>query len=261
MSDLLSLDISGDHHVHTRYCNHASGDMEEYVLAALAKGLRSLTFLEHLERGLNYSPCIWLTPELLQKYFAEGEQVRKKYADRITVELGAEIGYNPEALDELLAVLEAYPFTHRGLSCHFFFDGKKHLNMLSRRTDHIQEMEALGTEPLLDAYFSNLIRGCRDIPCDKLCHLDAALRHNAPVFTEHHHALIEELFAVMREKNIALEVNTSGYELRQQPYPAFPFIRRARELGIPLIIGSDAHHPEQVGRFFKRVAKELEQGG
>lgn len=258
MSDFLPLDISGDHHVHTRYCNHASGNMEEYVLAALAKGLSSLTFLEHLERGLDYSPCIWLTAELLEKYFAEGKKVQEKYADQITVRLGAEVGCNPEALDELLAALDAYPFTHRGLSCHFFFDGEKHLNMLSRRSDHIKEMAAFGLEPILDAYFSNLIQGCQDIPCDKLCHLDAALRHNAPVLTEHHHALIEELFALMQEKNIALEVNTSGYELRQQPYPAFPFIQRARQLGIPLIIGSDAHHPEQVGRFFEKVKEDLE---
>jgi histidinol-phosphatase (PHP family) len=259
MPDLPPLDITGDHHVHTRFCNHAVGEMEEYVTAAIRKGLRSLTFLEHLECGLSYSPQIWLTPELFQQYFTEGERLREQYADRITVRLGAEIGYNPDAVDKLLAMLAAFPFAHRGLSCHFFFDGGKHLNMLSRRTDHIQEIAAFGTEKILDTYFSNLIRGCQDIPCDKLCHLDAALRHNAPVLTEHHYTLIKELFAVMQEKNIALEVNTSGYELRSRPYPAIALIQQARQLGIPLIIGSDAHRPEQVGRFFKRVKEELER--
>ncbi|WP_339138553.1 MAG: histidinol-phosphatase [Candidatus Electrothrix sp. GW3-4] len=259
MPDLPLLNITEDHHVHTRYCNHAVGEMEEYVLAAIAKGLRSLTFLEHLECGLSYSPQIWLTPELFQRYFEEGEQLREKYRGQITVRLGAEIGYTPGAVDKLLAMLDAFPFAHRGLSCHFFFDGKEHLNMLSRRTDHIQKIEEFGSEPILDAYFRNLIQGCQDIPCDKLCHLDAALRHNAPVLTAHHHALIKELFAVMLEKDIALEVNTSGYELRPQPYPALPLIHQARQLGIPLIIGSDAHRPEQVGRYFERVQAELGQ--
>ncbi|WLE98571.1 MAG: histidinol-phosphatase [Candidatus Electrothrix communis] len=255
--DLPPLDITGDHHVHTRFCNHAVEEMEEYVTAAIDKGLRSLTFLEHLECGLSYDPRIWLTPEVFQQYFQEGERLQGKYADRITVRLGAEIGYNPAAVDELLAMLAAFPFAHRGLSCHFYFDGNEHLNMLSRRTDHIKKIAAFGTEKILDTYFSNLIQGCQDIPCDKLCHLDAALRHNAPVLTAHHHALIKELFAVMLEKNIALEVNTSGYELRPHPYPAFALIQQARQLGIPLIIGSDAHRPEQVGRFFERVAEEL----
>ncbi|WPD21500.1 MAG: histidinol-phosphatase [Candidatus Electrothrix scaldis] len=260
MSDLPALDITGDHHVHTRYCNHAVGEMEEYVLAAIAKGLRSLTFLEHLECGLSYSPCIWLTPELFQRYFAEGEQLREKYADQISIRLGAEVGYNPRAIDKLLAMLDAFPFAHRGLSCHFFFDGKEHLNMLSRRTDHIKKIAEYGTEPILDTYFKNLIQGCQDIPCDKLCHLDAALRHNTPALTAYHYELIDELFAVMLQNNIALEVNTSGYELRPHPYPVIALIQRAQHMGIPLIIGSDAHRPEQVGRFFERVTEELGQG-
>ncbi|CAK8716654.1 Histidinol-phosphatase [Candidatus Electrothrix laxa] len=261
MPDLPLLDTTGDHHVHTHFCNHASGEMEEYVTAAINRGLRSLTFLEHLECGLSYSPQIWLTPELFQRYFEEGERLREKYQDQISVRLGAEIGYNPGAVDELLAMLAAFPFVHRGLSCHFFFDGNEHLNMLSRRIDHIKKMDELGTEPILDAYFSNLIQGCRDIPCDKLCHLDAALRHNAPVLTAHHYTLIKELFAVMMEKKIALEVNTSGYELRSSPYPDFVLIQQARQLGIPLIIGSDAHRPEQVGRFFDKIPKEIRKRG
>lgn len=259
LPDVPLLDITGDHHIHTRYCNHAVGEMEEYVLTAIEKGLRSITFLEHLECGLSYSPCIWLPPELFQRYFAEGEQLREKYADQITVRLGAEVGYNPGAVDKLLAMLDAFPFAHRGLSCHFFYDGKEHLNMLSRRTDHIQKIADFGAEPILDAYFNNLIQGCQDIPCDKLCHLDAALRHNTPVLTEYHYELIEELFTVMVEKNIALEVNTSGYELRPQPYPTLTLVQRAQQFGIPLIIGSDAHRPEQVGRYFERVQGELGQ--
>ncbi len=259
MSELAPLDITGDHHVHTRFCNHATGEMEEYVLAAIEKGLRSLTFLEHLEGGLSYTPRIWLTSEDFQEYFTQGARLQEQYGEQITIRLGVEVGYNPRAVDDLLAQLAAFPFTHCGLSCHFYFDGKKHLNMLSRRTDHIEKMAELGTEPILDAYFSHLIQGCQDIPCDKLCHLDAALRHNAPVLTTHHYSLIEELFTVMLDKNIALEVNTSGYELRLHPYPAFEIITKARQLGISLIIGSDAHRPEQVGRFFTKISEELKE--
>ena len=252
-SDIDPMDITGDHHVHTGLCNHAQGEMEEYVEAALRRGLRSITFLEHLECGLQYTPRIGLTPELFEEYFEEGERLQEKYTGHITIRLGAEIGYNAAAKDELLLMLDRFPFAHRGLSCHFYWDGKEHLNMLSRREDHIRKLEEIGTERILDAYFSALIEGCREIPCDKLCHLDAALRHNKIRLTEHHHELIDQLFTVMQEKNIALEVNTSGYVLRPHPYPAPNFIQQAQQLGIPLIVGSDAHHPDQVGRFFERL--------
>jgi len=152
-------------------------------------------------------------------------------------------------------VLDAFPFEQRGLSCHFYFDGSRHLNLLSSRQEHINALTAIGHEPVLDAYFSSLIQACKHIPCDKLCHLDAALRHLPPfVLTQKHRVLISELLHLLQDKGIALEINTSGYELRPQPYPTIDIIQQAAALGIELIIGSDAHHPRQVGRHFERLA-------
>jgi histidinol-phosphatase (PHP family) len=228
--------------------------MEEYVVAALQKGLRAMTFLEHLECGLVYDHQIWLTPELFALYFEEGKRLQEHYADQITIRMGVEIGWNALAVRELHDALARFPFAHRGLSCHFYFDGTHHLNLLSSRQKHIETLSAIGTEPLLEAYFSSLIQACNAIACDKLCHLDAALRHLPPFsLNTRHHELISELLSVMQTKNIALEVNTSGYELRSQPYPAEEIIREAVALGIALILGSDAHHPSQVGRYFERL--------
>jgi histidinol-phosphatase (PHP family) len=254
----MVLDLSGDHHIHTSLCNHAQGTLEEYVQEALAQGLQSMTFLEHMECGLRYAPRIWLTPDLFKQYFDEGQQLQEQYADQIRINLGVEIGYNATALDELLALLEQFPFEHRGLSCHFYDDGKQHLNLLSQRLDHIQLLKEAGSEKVLDTYLTNLIQACQCIPCDKLCHLDAALRHlPLPPFTSHQQHLIRNLLHLLQEKNIALEVNTSGYPLRSRPYPNHEIIQQALALKIPLILGSDAHHPQQVGRFFSQVQEEL----
>ncbi len=256
--DTCFLDLSSDHHVHTSLCNHAQGTMEEYVQGALTQGLQTMTFLEHMECGLRYEHRIWLTPDLFKQYFDEGQQLQEQYADQIRIQLGVEIGYNATALDELLALLDKFPFEHRGLSCHFYDDGKQDLNLLSHRLDHIQLLKELGSEKVLDTYFAHLIQACQCIPCDKLCHLDAALRHLPEVpLTAHQQHLIRNLLHVMKEKNIALEVNTSGYPLRSRPYPNYDIIQQALALDIPLILGSDAHHPNQVGRFFTQAQAEL----
>ena len=87
-----------------------------------------------------------------------------------------------------------------------------------------------------------------------LCHLDAVLRHLPGLrFTEAHQAQIDDLLAAMAEKNMRLELNTSGFALRGEPYPARTILRRALALGIPLAVGSDAHQPGQVGRYFDRI--------
>jgi len=71
---LIQIDTSIDGHVHTKLCHHARGEMEEYVLAAIGKGLRKLIFLEHLEVGVNYFESTWLTEEDFNYYHDEGKR-------------------------------------------------------------------------------------------------------------------------------------------------------------------------------------------
>ncbi len=56
---------------------------------------------------------------------------------------------------------------------------------------------------------------------------------------------------------MALEVNTSGFTLRGTPFPAPFIIKEALALEIPLLAGSDAHKPEDVGRDFDLLADYL----
>ena len=249
------IDLSGDHHIHTCLCNHASGTMEEYVLAAVSKGLRAMTFLEHLECGIIYNHRTWLEPEHFTQYFKEGKRLQKLYADQISIRLGVEVGYNPAAVDQLREILSYFPFEHVGLSYHFYFEGSRHLNMVSRRRENIDALIAIGVDHVLDKYFSGLIRACCELQCNKICHLDAGLRHMPGLcFKRRHKEQIEQLLEVMQKKKIGLEVNTSGIALRSHPYPSEDIIRRAGELAIPLLAGSDAHKPDQVGRHFAQLA-------
>ena len=65
------------------------------------------------------------------------------------------------------------------------------------------------------------------------------------------------------KKEIALEVNTSGYKtFLHNPNPSPAIIKRYRELGGKLItIGSDAHSPEYIGFHFEDVKKLLNSLG
>ena len=89
---IQTVNLKEDNHVHTHLCNHASGDMEEYVVAAISKRLMSLTFLEHLEVDIHYFERTWLTEADFIYYFKEGERLKKKYQEKIRIKLGIEIG-------------------------------------------------------------------------------------------------------------------------------------------------------------------------
>ncbi|MDD3618604.1 MAG: histidinol-phosphatase [Desulfobulbaceae bacterium] len=254
-----AIDLRLDGHVHTRLCRHATGSMEDYVRAAMAKGLRTIVFLEHLEAGISYGERTWLTEEDFAVYFEEGLRLRSIYADRLAILLGVEVGYNPLAVDILQDRLARHPWDRVGLSYHFFFDGRRHLNMVSRKRHNIDALAAIGPDTVVEHYFSQLISAldCFD-NVTVLCHLDAVMRHSPSLrFNDSHWEQVERLLDIVRRKNISLEINTSGYALRNEPYPGRRIIRRAVELGIPLTAGSDAHHPEQVGRCFELLPAYL----
>jgi histidinol-phosphatase (PHP family) len=233
--------------------------MEEYVRAAVARGLRKIVFLEHLEIGINYPEPSWLTEKDFLYYQAEGERLREKFEGAVEVGLGIEVGFNPEHVQEICDFLDTYPWDRIGISYHFYKHRGRHYNMVSRLPLNLTALEEAGIDTVVRSYFATLKTALEVLPGTMVCHLDAVMRHHpATVIAASHQQQIEEIFQVMRRKNMALEVNTSGYKYRDMPYPHPRYIRRAAELGIPLAAGSDAHHPEDVGRFFERLAGFLE---
>ena len=247
-----------DGHVHTRLCHHASGEMEEYVRAALGQGLQGLIFLEHYEVGINYFESTWLSPAEFESYFQEGTRLREKYRGRIAIGLGVEVGYNPARVEETLVFLASRAWERIGISYHFFAEAGVHYNTLSQKQDNLEMFSRIGLERVVDDYFTNLLAAVEVLPGTVLCHLDAVLRHHPDLrFTAAHQELMRRLLRAVAAKGMALEVNTSGYKHRQSPYPHPALIEEALQLGIPLVAGSDAHAPAEVGRYFAQLPNIL----
>ncbi len=257
----MQIDTSIDHHVHTRLCHHGIGEMEEYVLAAIDCGLSTLQFLEHMEAQVSYFESTWLTDDDFSYYFKESCRLKEKYGHKISIKLGAEVGFNPAAEHILLSRIATFPFDAIGISCHFI----KHrtsqydLNLFSRKEQNKAAIETAGRNEILTAYFSRLIKAVDTLPGTMVCHLDAALRH-LPELTLNgcHRQLIDTLLKKIAEKEMMLEVNTSGLAIRSEPFPAPWIIKKALQYGIKLAASSDAHKPSDVGRYFDQLPSYID---
>lgn len=257
-SKKTAIDLSQDSHIHTRLCNHATGEMEDYVQAALDKGLQTIIFLEHLEEKTIYFERTWLTEADFAYYFEEGRRLQNKYSGRLTIKIGVEVGFNPQEINGLQEKIARYPWEHIGLSYHYYLAGKQHLNMVSRRRQNIEGLAALGTDKVITDYFSGLLEGLANFDCHTVCHLDAVMRHYPAVeFKPSHMEQIDRILELMARKKIGLEINTSGFALRDEPYPGKTILQKALQNNIQLLAGSDAHHPHQVGRYFDRLPELL----
>jgi len=248
------IDITEDSHVHTNLCHHARGTMEEYVQVAIQRGLRRITFLEHMEAGIDYFESTWLTDKDFDYYLAEGQRLKEKYRENIEIGLGVEVGYNPKGKEELLQRLSRHSWDRVGISYHFLETVNGHLNMVSRKQENIDALDQFGVEKVIRIYYGGLRQAVEELPGNILCHLDAVLRHHPSIrFTDEHMRLIDDLLDAVARKNMAVEVNTSGYRLKNEPFPSRYFLKKAIKRGIPLVAGSDAHRPEDVGRYFDRL--------
>ena len=230
--------------------------MEEYVRSGITAGLSEIVFLEHMEAGVHYFEATWLTEDDFDLYFAEGNRLRQKYQETIKVSLGVEVGYSPSHKHELLDRLAKRKWDRIGISYHFMArsNGEYHLNLLSRKHENIAAIEKAGCGQVLQDYLTTLVEAVEVLPGTVLCHLDAALRHLPDAhINESYLPQIKEVLQAVKEKGIALEINTAGFSNRGAPYPAPFILQEAIKLRIPLLPGSDAHHPKDVGRHFKDI--------
>ncbi len=249
-----------DHHIHTSLCNHAQGEMEEYVQAAIARNLTGITFLEHMEQGIVWDRKIWLNENDFDLYFEEGMRLQKLYSSQLIIKLGVECGYNPEESKTILERLNNSKWDEIGISCHFLKrnDRKSHLNIFSRNKSDIAYIKSTACSSLWSQYFEHLQEAVRILPGTFLTHLDGAFRHIPELKLESSHfRQIETLLHLVKEKGMALEINTSGLRIRNEQFPSTRILAMAREMNIPLQLGSDAHKPGDVGAGFAECRNVL----
>ena len=230
--------------------------MEDYVLAAITKGLRRLVFLEHMESGIEYFDTTWLSESDFDDFFKEGARLREKYHNALEIGLGVELGFNPTHRNELIERVRKRHWDQIGISYHYYRhpDFPYHLNLVSRKKYNIDAITQAGCDRLLHQYFDTLIEAVECFPGTFLCHLDAGLRYLPNLrFTQDHIDKIAALLDTVKAKAMGLEINTSGIALRGKPFPAAQFVKMAIHREIPLSASSDAHRPEDVGRYFDRL--------
>ena len=251
----MNIDTTSDNHVHTSFCGHARGSMEEYVQSALKNGLEKICFLEHMEEGIKTRRSTWLSEQDFDNYFSEGMRLQEKFKGRIQIRLGVEVGYNSRSLPVLLKRLKTRSWDWIGLSCHFLEqEGEDHLNLVSRKDTRVLSFSKPKAEEIISMYFNNLLEAVEHIPCNMICHLDAALRYhpNLSSFALPWQA-IDTLLGRLEEKKIAVELNTSGFAIRGELFPRTAILKRILALKIPLVASSDSHTPETVGAHFGKL--------
>jgi len=97
---------------------------------------------------------------------------------------------------------------------------------------------------------------------DIIAHFDVIKRVEKLENNERVENEIIKTLEVIKRKRKVMEINTGGLrEDINEMYPCEHIIRIMHELDIPILLGSDAHRPEEVGFQFKKAIESLKKIG
>ena len=220
-------------HTHTARCMHAVGTDEEYVLAAIDRGLKTLGFSDHTPHIYpdGHIATVRMVPAQLPEYAESIRALKEKYAGKITIHLGVEAEYFPDLFPDTLRLLRDNGVEYMLLGQHSILPvGGPHCGTPTE------------DETTLCQYCDRVIAAIETGLFTYVAHPDFIRFVGDPKVYENH---MRRVCRTAKSCDLPLEVNMLG--LRQgRHYPSERFFNVVAEEGCKVVIGSDAHKPEQV---------------
>jgi histidinol-phosphatase (PHP family) len=251
-----------DHHIHTCFCPHATGEPRACVERALSLGMTELGFSEHLPFPPGWRPRHDVTDDWamswaqVDRYCGVVQGLALEYRDDARIVLGIEVDYLDDAVEATEEALDGYPFEYVIGSVHIVGD-----RFAFDHPDLRDELPAYGIDRIHLESLALAERAAASGLFDVIGHLDHAGKFGAPVDEAAVSAAAGRALRAIAAAGLTLELNTAGYRKAGRPFPAPGLLAEARALGIPLVVGSDAHRPEDVGADFERAAEAARAAG
>ena len=255
------MSIFADCHLHSHHSADSEASMEAMVLAGIENGLKTMCFTEHNDFAMpnlpDYPGTAW---ELnADSYLYELLSLKEKYADKIRLLFGVEIGMQEDCMREDAIFAKSHEFD--------FVIGSVHV---VRKMDpyYPSYFEGRSPEEAYREYFETELTNIKKHSnFDVLGHLDYVVRYGSDPSLGYdvnsHMDIIDAILKTLLSKEKGLELNTGGIDKGMPDFhPCIPILKRYKELGGEIItIGSDAHAPTKVGKHFARAGEILKSCG
>ncbi len=223
-----------NYHTHTFRCRHADGTPEEYVLRAIAGGIKHMGFSEHFpyafpdaKESYYRLPC-----NEVGAYFDELNALKARYQKDIDIKIGFEMEYYADFFDDMLTHAQSYGADYLILGQHFlrpeYFPGER---ATITKTDDVLTL-AKYVDAVVSAIKTNVFT--------YVAHPDIFNFTGDPsVYREE----MRKICIASRDADVPLEINMLGIRTHRN-YPNPHLWAVAGEVGAPVTIGCDAHDAE-----------------
>ncbi len=226
--------MTANYHTHTFRCGHAVGEDRAYVDTAIERGLKVLGFSDHVPMPFQdgHESRFRVPLRLLEDYVTSVLDLKREYKGQIDIRLGFEAEYYPDLFPAMRALIAPYPVEYLLLGQHFNDSAETIYNPASQLS-----RQALST------YVDRVIEGMETGAYAYVAHPD--LFHYAGPERVYRKEMLR-LCQRAKALDMPLELNILGMR-EGRCYPCDRFWPLVREAGCRVILGSDAHAPNDVG--------------
>jgi histidinol-phosphatase (PHP family) len=258
-----------DAHIHSPFCPHGTKDsFKLYIEKAINNGFTDISFTEHAPAPQGFMDTVpdqdsFLQPNMLEPYILELQQLKKQYAHDISIKIGLEVDFIEGFEKETTQLLnEIGPTLDDSiLSVHFLLNEQKYSCIdfsppsfihFAQQFASIEDVYSLYYKTVQDSISADLgPYKPKRIGHPTLIH---KFQHAHSVIVDDYEMILKTL-ELMNLNQYELDVNSAGLakQFCLEPYPPTRYILLAKEMGIPLVFGSDAHRAEDLHQFYEDV--------
>ncbi|WP_324604027.1 histidinol-phosphatase HisJ [Pontibacillus marinus] len=258
-----------DGHVHTPFCPHGTRDtLKQYVENAIFLDYHSISFTEHAPLPKNFHDPVptkdsAISLKDMESYIKAIQDIKETYKKDINVHIGLEVDYIEGYEGEIREFLNTYGpmLTDSILSVHFLKASEDYVCMDYGVEAFKELVQCLGSvDAVYKRYFETVLKS---ISADLGTYKPERIGHMTLVqkFKKQYPATtsfqqeIDHILDKVNEQNYSLDVNSAG--LRKpyclDSYPPDSVIAKAKNKGINLVYGSDAHKAEDLGKGYEHL--------
>lgn len=244
-----------DMHIHSEHSPDSRAKMADICEAAVKAGLKYIAFTDHVEIHAFVSDGYDGT---IAASYEEAGRLKALYKDRLHIARGVEMGQPMHDVKTAETLLDSYDFD--------FVLGSLH-NLKDDMDFYYYDYSKVDINPLLERFFKETLDMVKWGRFDSLAHLTYPFRYIKKAGFEVEYEpwadIIDDIFREMAQREIALEINVSGFRhFLNEPLPGQSLIGRFYELGGRRVtIGTDTHKAPDVGRHIGEGAMAAKKAG
>lgn len=244
---------------------------QAFVEKAIELGFSQIGFSEH--SPLPFPNPFSLKGEKVEEYVQTIDHLKKQFGHQIDIFRALEMDYIPgvsEDFDDWRRKCEVdyligsvHLVKPEGTDELWFTDGPDH----EIYDQGVRQFFGGNIKRAVKAFYRQTNEMIENQDFEIVGHIDKIKMHNRGRFFSEdekwYRRLVEETLELVRGKSLIVEVNTRGvYKKRSKDlFPDHYTLQRIKDLNIPVIISSDAHHPDEISKGFSLAEKRLAEMG